>query len=116
MCFFVIASHQVSKVGAYSRIKQELESKKQEFTYEEVLSITRNFEKCFKISLRSLVQRSYFLCELILKETLDTADEGWCNYICFLGTMQFVDEAALEQKIGPPVERPLLLPPSLIMD
>ncbi|CAK8535887.1 unnamed protein product [Lathyrus sativus] len=39
------ASHQVSKVGAYSRIRQELELKKQEFTYEEVLSITRNFEK-----------------------------------------------------------------------
>ncbi|XP_058780587.1 putative leucine-rich repeat receptor-like protein kinase At2g19210 [Vicia villosa] len=39
------ASHQLSKVGAYSRIKQELESKKQEFTYEEVLSITKNFEK-----------------------------------------------------------------------
>ncbi|XP_058759173.1 putative leucine-rich repeat receptor-like protein kinase At2g19210 [Vicia villosa] len=35
-------SHRLSKVG---RIKQELESKKQEFTYEEVLSITRNFEK-----------------------------------------------------------------------
>ncbi|MCH80544.1 receptor-like protein kinase, partial [Trifolium medium] len=29
----------------YSRIKQELESKKQEFTFEEVLNITRNFEK-----------------------------------------------------------------------
>ncbi|CAJ2661142.1 unnamed protein product [Trifolium pratense] len=38
-------SHNVSKLGGYSRIKQELESKKQEFTYEEVLSITRNFEK-----------------------------------------------------------------------
>jgi hypothetical protein len=32
-------------MGGYSRIKQELESKKQEFTYEEVLTITRNFEK-----------------------------------------------------------------------
>ncbi|XP_050884242.1 putative leucine-rich repeat receptor-like protein kinase At2g19210 isoform X2 [Lathyrus oleraceus] len=39
------ASHLLSKVGAYSRIKRELESKKQEFTYEEVLNITRNFEK-----------------------------------------------------------------------
>ncbi|KAK2425222.1 putative LRR receptor serine/threonine-protein kinase [Trifolium repens] len=38
-------SHHVSKMGGYSRIKQELESKKQEFTYEEVLTITRNFEK-----------------------------------------------------------------------
>ncbi|GAU13137.1 hypothetical protein TSUD_111980 [Trifolium subterraneum] len=38
-------SYNVSKLGGYSRIKQELESKKQEFTYEEVLSITRNFEK-----------------------------------------------------------------------
>ncbi|RHN76309.1 putative transferase, protein kinase RLK-Pelle-LRR-I-1 family [Medicago truncatula] len=37
--------HRGSKLGAYSRIKQELESKKQEFSYEEVLSITRNFEK-----------------------------------------------------------------------
>jgi hypothetical protein len=32
-------------LGANSRIKQELESKKQEFTYEEVLRITRNFRK-----------------------------------------------------------------------
>jgi predicted Ser/Thr protein kinase len=32
-------------LGANSRIKQELESKKQEFTYEEVLRTTRNFEK-----------------------------------------------------------------------
>ncbi|KAK2372679.1 Leucine-rich repeat protein kinase family protein [Trifolium repens] len=42
---FFTVSHHVSKVGAYSRVKQELESKKQEFTYEEVLTITRNFEK-----------------------------------------------------------------------
>lgn len=35
----------MSKVSGYSRIKQELETKKQEFSYEEVVSITRNFEK-----------------------------------------------------------------------
>jgi hypothetical protein len=42
---FFPVSHNLSKLGAYSRIKQELESKKQEFSYKEVLSITRNFEK-----------------------------------------------------------------------
>jgi len=35
----------VIKLGANSRIKQELESKKQEVSYEEVLRITKNFEK-----------------------------------------------------------------------
>jgi hypothetical protein len=43
--WFFPVSHHVSKMGGYSRIKQELESKKQEFIYEEVLTITRNFEK-----------------------------------------------------------------------
>ncbi|RDX71291.1 LRR receptor-like serine/threonine-protein kinase IOS1, partial [Mucuna pruriens] len=38
-------SPQLSKRIPYSRIKEELESNKQEFTYVEVLSITRNFER-----------------------------------------------------------------------
>ncbi|KAL2332306.1 hypothetical protein Fmac_019887 [Flemingia macrophylla] len=39
-----VSSHQ-SQLVAYSRIKKELESSKQGFTYAEVLSITRNFER-----------------------------------------------------------------------
>lgn len=44
VCFLPVSPHP-SKLGAYSRIKEELESNKQEFTYAEVLSITKNFEK-----------------------------------------------------------------------
>lgn len=44
ICLLAVSSH-LSNVSGYSRIKQELESKKQEFSYAEVLSITRNFEK-----------------------------------------------------------------------
>ncbi|XP_027342898.1 probable LRR receptor-like serine/threonine-protein kinase At1g05700 [Abrus precatorius] len=38
-------SPHISKKSAYSRIREELESNKQEFTYDEVLIITRNFER-----------------------------------------------------------------------
>ena len=39
-----VSPHQSKKV-VYSRIKEELESNKQEFTYAEVLSMTRNLER-----------------------------------------------------------------------
>ncbi|KAL2982279.1 hypothetical protein AAZX31_13G333900 [Glycine max] len=38
-------SHHLSKQNAYYKIREELESNKQEFTYAEVLSMTRNFER-----------------------------------------------------------------------
>lgn len=46
MCLFLptVSPHQ-SKPIVYSRIKEELESNKQEFTYAEVLSMTRNLER-----------------------------------------------------------------------
>ena len=36
---------QLGKLSAYSRIREELESNKQQFAYAEVLSITENFER-----------------------------------------------------------------------
>lgn len=39
-----VSPHQ-SKLIGYSRIKAELESNKQEFTYAEVLTMTRNLER-----------------------------------------------------------------------
>ncbi|KAK7261755.1 hypothetical protein RIF29_28074 [Crotalaria pallida] len=39
------ASLQLSKLSAYSKIKEELESNKQQFTYAELMSITRKFER-----------------------------------------------------------------------
>lgn len=46
LCLFLptVSPHQ-SKPIVYSRIKEELESNKQEFTYAEVLSMTRNLER-----------------------------------------------------------------------
>jgi len=43
--FLPTVSHHLSKQNAYYKIREELESNKQEFTYAEVLSMTRNFER-----------------------------------------------------------------------
>ncbi|XP_039686827.1 probable LRR receptor-like serine/threonine-protein kinase At1g05700 isoform X2 [Medicago truncatula] len=73
-------SHKVIKLGANSRIKQELESKKQEFTYEEVLRITRNFEKVIGKGASGTVYHGWIDHNTLSKCYLPYLLKDFCNF------------------------------------